>query len=200
MIGGISFSATSITSGLDADKPVNPRPGHQYLATDTKILYVCYESGTWVNVVPPLSDYIDMIMKEGTDLTLFSDPSKYGAPLVNTNYTPIHQFVVGDIQGFTGVQSYRVSCEIWRDQWGGTTSWYIKVNGVTKLNGSFANVDSNLWLTITDKITGELRPGDVLEFGMSRSPVSAEKVLQFKNFTIKCATPTLKHTFSLSIS
>ena len=54
MIGGISFSATSITSGLDADKPINPRPGHQYLATDTKILYVCYEVGAWVNASPPL--------------------------------------------------------------------------------------------------------------------------------------------------
>ena len=54
MIGGISFSATSITSGLDVDKPINPRSGHQYLATDTKILYVCYEAGTWVNASPPL--------------------------------------------------------------------------------------------------------------------------------------------------
>ena len=54
MIGGISFSATRITSGLDADKPINPRPGHRYLATDTKILYVCYEVGVWVNASPPL--------------------------------------------------------------------------------------------------------------------------------------------------
>ena len=54
MIGGISFSATSITSGLDADKPASPKPGSQYLATDTKILYVCYEVGTWVNASPPL--------------------------------------------------------------------------------------------------------------------------------------------------
>src|SRR5574344_1646630 len=49
MIGGISFSATSVTSGLDIDKPVNPRPGHQYLATDTKKQYNCYVAGVWVD-------------------------------------------------------------------------------------------------------------------------------------------------------
>lgn len=50
MIGGISFSATSVTSGLDADKPASPKPGNQYLATDTEIVYICFTAGTWVNL------------------------------------------------------------------------------------------------------------------------------------------------------
>jgi len=33
--------------GLDANKPANPKVGEAYLATDTKILYVCYADGTW---------------------------------------------------------------------------------------------------------------------------------------------------------
>lgn len=47
MIGGISFSATSTATGLDIDKPANPSPGNQYLATDTKKQYNCYVAGAW---------------------------------------------------------------------------------------------------------------------------------------------------------
>lgn len=33
--------------GLDANKPANPVAGEAYLATDTKVLYVCYADGVW---------------------------------------------------------------------------------------------------------------------------------------------------------
>lgn len=38
---------TSINYGDDVDKPALPLTGQVYLATDTKILYVCNTDGTW---------------------------------------------------------------------------------------------------------------------------------------------------------
>lgn len=43
MINLPTFGATNIAYGLDANKPVYPLPGDQYIATDTKKSYVCYE-------------------------------------------------------------------------------------------------------------------------------------------------------------
>lgn len=43
-------AATSITSGLDADKPAIPAIGDMYGATDTQKLYVCFTAGTWTKV------------------------------------------------------------------------------------------------------------------------------------------------------
>ena len=47
-ISNLSFSATNINFGLDADKPA-ARAGGLYLATDTKILHRCYVEDTWVS-------------------------------------------------------------------------------------------------------------------------------------------------------
>lgn len=41
--------AINLTSGLDAAKEASPTVGDVYVATDTTILYLCYEAGTWVN-------------------------------------------------------------------------------------------------------------------------------------------------------
>lgn len=43
-------AATSITSGLDANKPTIPAIGDMYGATDTNKLYVCFTAGTWTKV------------------------------------------------------------------------------------------------------------------------------------------------------
>lgn len=36
-----------MSAGLDASKPASPSTDDMYLATDTKILYLCFASGTW---------------------------------------------------------------------------------------------------------------------------------------------------------
>lgn len=45
----LSFSATNINVGLDADKPINPRQGDIYVANDTKRVLVCYDAGVWTD-------------------------------------------------------------------------------------------------------------------------------------------------------
>lgn len=60
------FGATNLKSGADADKPVNPKPGDIYVATDNNILYVCYASGIWSQVphnrrMPSSTDVNDLV-------------------------------------------------------------------------------------------------------------------------------------------
>lgn len=49
-ISNLSFSATNINVGLDADKSATPREGDLYIATDTGILYSCFVDDTWSGV------------------------------------------------------------------------------------------------------------------------------------------------------
>lgn len=47
MINPPVFGAFNIANGADAEKPASPKAGDQYIATDTKILYVCYTDSIW---------------------------------------------------------------------------------------------------------------------------------------------------------
>jgi hypothetical protein len=46
----LTFAAINVNSGLEAYKPVNPKPGDIYATTDTKKLFVCYNVGVWVDI------------------------------------------------------------------------------------------------------------------------------------------------------
>ena len=46
-VEGVTLEASSVRSGLDADKPAAPAAGEIWLARDTKKLYVCHTAGTW---------------------------------------------------------------------------------------------------------------------------------------------------------
>lgn len=46
-LGDISFGATNLKSGADADKPASPKAGDIYVATDTVQMYICYDAGIW---------------------------------------------------------------------------------------------------------------------------------------------------------
>jgi hypothetical protein len=109
MIGGISFSATSITSGLDVYKPVSPKPGHQYLATDTKILYVCYEAGTWVNASPPTPDLI--VVTLGTTYTLKSINEEKLVTINAGAWQTLYDFTVTELKNVSAVSSFRFEFE-----------------------------------------------------------------------------------------
>jgi hypothetical protein len=64
------YRKTSVAHGLDEDKPTTPQKGDEYLATDTKKLYVCYEVGVW-EVASPLSVNGNGVLKFDNK-TLFS--------------------------------------------------------------------------------------------------------------------------------
>src|SRR5574344_1917896 len=106
MIGGISFSATSITSGLDADKPISPKPGNQYLATDTKILYVCYDAGVWVEAAPPIPDLI--IATKGDTYLLKAIIDEKTERVTNGVWTTLNDFTVTGFTNISAVKSFKL--------------------------------------------------------------------------------------------
>jgi hypothetical protein len=128
MIGGISFSATSITSGLDADKHANPAPGNQYLATDTKKQYNCYVAGVWVNAVPPLpkiaivetainpdSTSTQIFYKGLSSANLTNRPNDCSqtpnyAFIIQTDFTAFLQFFTRGYDGTGGGTTYHRMC------------------------------------------------------------------------------------------
>lgn len=73
-LSNLSFSATNISAGNDADKPVNPQPGAQYVAVDTKKLYVCYIEGSWENPVDiseTISEYRQLYYVQSATVTSY---------------------------------------------------------------------------------------------------------------------------------
>ena len=88
MISGISFSATSTATGLDADKPANPRPGHQYLATDTKKLYNCFVPGIWTDVIGVNTVNTVAIQDNAVTPTKMSLDAIFALLQRTTSYTP----------------------------------------------------------------------------------------------------------------
>jgi hypothetical protein len=48
-LSNLSFSATNLNVGNDADKPLYPKAGDIYVATDTKITYTCYKENIWTD-------------------------------------------------------------------------------------------------------------------------------------------------------
>ena len=90
-LSNLSFSATNINAGNDADKPT-ATVGSLYLATDTNILYVCYENGVWVNAVmmPVISFEEFMGVEANTMQTLAEYTINYNGEytLAYTPYSP----------------------------------------------------------------------------------------------------------------
>lgn len=46
-LSNLSFSATNINVGKDADKPVSCKPGDIYISTDTEEILFCVSTDTW---------------------------------------------------------------------------------------------------------------------------------------------------------
>jgi len=77
------FQGTNINFGLDAEKPLNPTKGQIYVATDTNITYVCYETNVWKNIAPAFSVGIPVGMSSGTVYGPFDTPTLVGAITFN---------------------------------------------------------------------------------------------------------------------
>lgn len=88
MISGISFSATSITAGLDADKPANPKTGSQYLATDTKKQYNCFVAGIWTDVLGVNTVNTSAIQDNTVTPVKMSNDAIFAILQRTTSYTP----------------------------------------------------------------------------------------------------------------
>lgn len=43
----IPTTVSALQYGLDADKPASPKAGDVYMATDTQVMYYCFEDGIW---------------------------------------------------------------------------------------------------------------------------------------------------------
>ncbi|MDV0447159.1 hypothetical protein MsAg5_10360 [Methanosarcinaceae archaeon Ag5] len=68
-----SYTKSDVQGGLDADKPPHPLAKEIYIATDTQILYICFEDDVWtgqpIPVQNPLSTDSDGVLRyNGTPL------------------------------------------------------------------------------------------------------------------------------------
>lgn len=59
-LGNITFGGNNVRFGNDADKPVSPNPGDEYIALDTRKKYVCYENNIWKSVFDSSQIYKDV--------------------------------------------------------------------------------------------------------------------------------------------
>ena len=59
-----------IKVGLDDDKPEDPDVGDIYLATDTQIVYYCFEDDIWTSTYLPYDKLIEFELDDNEDLTL----------------------------------------------------------------------------------------------------------------------------------
>ena len=83
-LSNLTFSATNVSSGLDADKPLNPTVGQIYVSTDTGDTLVCYIDGIWSSISSKES-----ILEKITIVDLFkslTNISPITAPLIVTQY------------------------------------------------------------------------------------------------------------------
>ena len=92
-LSNLSFSATNINAGNDADKPSSPKAGDIYIATDTNKVYVCYNDGTWrtITVVHPIitsGEYVGVIANTMQTLVEYTINFDDVYTLIYTPYSP----------------------------------------------------------------------------------------------------------------
>ena len=95
-ITNLSFGATNVNVGLDADKSANPRAGDMYLATDSKIFYRCFVDDTWLS---------DLITKTGSYTGDYTANRAIPHGLDNKPMLVIIQRSLGDVLGVSVVDT-----------------------------------------------------------------------------------------------
>ncbi|MDD3962546.1 MAG: hypothetical protein PHT77_11885 [Bacteroidales bacterium] len=75
-LSDLVFGAFNVSKGLDVNKPANPNPGDQYIATDTKKIYVCYEKVGFDISTAVFSQSISTQDASPSGITFNSDGSK----------------------------------------------------------------------------------------------------------------------------
>jgi len=63
-------TVNALQYGLDTDKPANPDIGDVYLATDTQIVYYCFEDDEWKPTYLPFDKLIEFELDGNNDVTL----------------------------------------------------------------------------------------------------------------------------------
>jgi hypothetical protein len=104
--GGTLPSNVSLSYGMDADKPENPKEGAMYLATDLGIFYVCYSTGIWSNAAPELTktaidDAIGFTSKDLTKTNIDNAIGFTSKDLTKTNIDNAIGFMSKDVTSTT---------------------------------------------------------------------------------------------------
>lgn len=178
-LGDISFGATNLKSGADADKPASPKAGDIYVSTDTNIIYVCYVGGTWTNANPELTkaaitekiDLADLItetpdfpISAALDVDVFGTPDGVYQPVVshalggyheNTDYTLVATITVN--------RDFKVPAEVkWSFKTDSIDVAYTRLTLNNNLVVAYSILSTN-YVTKTKSFPDGFNEGDVIQ-------------------------------------
>lgn len=169
-LGDISFGATNLKSGADADKPSNPKAGDIYVATDTSIVYVCYVGGTWVDATPT-DPFITNFEKFEYLRTFPSSIQLY--PVLSGSRPPTNHIIkVGGSITITDVNipNKRISAKFGtyfsQTTQGYQSATYYRVNGGSWKFGVSAYITNSWHYATQSGWESKISTGDIIEIGV----------------------------------
>ena len=159
--GGSLPSNVSLSFGLKADRPENPKKSNMYLATDTEEYFVCYKEGVWVLATPPITEMLTIDGVVGTDTELLNDPNSYQITKGGTRtFATVKQFTVVDISNLSEIVSFNTAFDYYCNDAEHKAAIYV--NGVSC--GASGSYTSTAWRTMNFNVTVPLKVGDTIEF------------------------------------
>jgi hypothetical protein len=161
MLGDLVFSGTDIRKGLDADKPVTPSPGDQYVATDSEIMYVCYTDGEWAKIGLPVTPHVDV----GQEINFIEYPDLiYKDGLVEKVSYPFFCITIDDMGYFDDVRGLTIGFDWRRDASSMNTYLDIYLNDERLFREGVSPDDGGTTFSrFTFDIAVDIEIGDVIE-------------------------------------
>jgi hypothetical protein len=160
-LSNLSFSATNVNAGNDADKPVLCKVGDQYIATDTNILYVCFSNNVWSNATPPVTELMTINAIPGLDTELINDLTEYSKSGGSSSvYQTIKSYTIENISGLSNIEGFY--CQYQYRSTDVETRSRILVNGVSIWESG--STTSQSYQTVEQYIMQTLEIGDIIEF------------------------------------
>lgn len=211
-LGPVSYGATNLKCGADADKPNSPKAGDIYIATDTDIMYKCNVDGIWKNAAPELTkaaitekiDLSDLITETpdfpisvALDVDVFGTPDGVYQPVVshelgvshqNTNYTLLSTITVN--------RDFNVPSEV---QWSFKTDSVVNAYTQLTLNNVLVVAYSTLsteYVTKVKSFPNGFNEGDVIRLYSKVSNSTARVYTENFQLLTRKKTVSLNTLFS----
>jgi hypothetical protein len=169
-LGDISFGATNLKSGADADKPNSPKAGDIYVATDTSIVYVCYVRGEWVDATP-INPFVTNFEKFEYLRTFPASIQLYPVLSGSRSPTTTIQKVGGSITiTDVNIPNKRISAKFGTyfnySASGYNSVTYYRINGGQWVVGVRANISKSWNYATQTGWESKITTGDIIEIGV----------------------------------
>jgi hypothetical protein len=170
-LGDITFGGNNVRFGNDADKPVSPNPGDEYIALDTRKKYVCYTPGVWADLNPAIpalsSDYNQILQKYSASTNvLYTDSTEVilddDGDYENYDWMYISQIKPSNMILHTE-DTFKIKFDVFCQRNSGDCKTYVELrkSDGTVLDTYTGSYDAD-WYTITRDVIG-LQAGEIIE-------------------------------------